>query len=139
MKNQAFRRFFIACMVVVASLSVAVAARADSCDASRAQNLARQGYSDLNQRRWSEAKQTAGSLIMLGQDCDQADIRIPAVVHSAYIGSAALHGLGDDAKAAEGIKAGLMLLDVLQKSGEYKSLYDAMQPRFIALQRELKT
>ena len=41
--------------------------------------------------------------------------------------------------AAEGIKAGLMLLDVLQKSGEYKALYEAMQPRFIELQRQLKT
>ena len=109
-----------------------------SCDAQHAQLLAKTGYRYLDQHRWSDAKTAAGDLVLLSQDCDDSDVRIPAVLHSAYIGSAALHGLGDDAKASEAVKAGLMLLDMLQKSGEYKSLYDAMEPRFIALQRELK-
>lgn len=129
----------VGCALVIAGLLSPPVAQADSCDSNRAQSLARQGYEDLSLRRWSDAKSAAGNLILLSQDCDQNDIRVPAVVHSAYIGSAALHALGDDSRAAEGVKAGLMLLDMLQKSGEYKSLYDAMQPRFIELQRQLKS
>ena len=130
-------RLFATALVLTAGL-LPLQVRADSCNAARAQQLALQGYQDLDRHRFSEAKSAAGSLILLSQDCDDQHVRVPAVVHSAYIGSAALHGLGDDQKAAEAVKAGLMLLDMLAKSGEYKSLYDAMQPRFIQLQRQLK-
>ena len=127
----------IAAVLLVLLALMPQVARA-SCDAQHAQSLAKEGYRYLDQHRWSDAKTAAGDLVLLSQDCDDSDVRIPAVLHSAYIGSAALHGLGDDAKAAEAVKAGLMLLDMLQKSGEYKSLYDAMEPRFIVLQHDLK-
>src|SRR5579872_5837911 len=138
MKHALHRLIYVCCTALVAA-TLPLAAGADTCDAGHANALARQGYQDLDRHQWSEAKTVAGELIQIGQDCESTDVRIAAAVHSAYIGSAALHGLGDDARASEGVKAGLMLLDMLQKSGEYKSLYDAMQPRFIELQRQLKS
>ena len=126
-----------AALMLAACLILPATARA-GCDGQRAQTLAKQGYRYLDQQRWTDAKSTAGSLVLFSQDCDDSNVRIPAVLHSAYIGAVALHGLGDDAKAAEAVKAGMMLLDLLRRSGEYSSLYDAMQPRFVALQHQLK-
>lgn len=114
------------------------AAKADQCDASHAQDLAREGYHQLDLQRWSDAKDIAGALVLMSQQCDDVSVKVPAVVHSAYIGATALHGLGSDAKAAEAVKAGLLMLDILQKDGHYATLYDAMEPRFLSLQRKLK-
>lgn len=120
-------------------LSIAPAARAAACDNAQAQALAKQGYRYLDRHKWPEAKAVAGSLVQMAQSCDDPNVKVATAVHSAYIGSAAMHGLGDDSNAAEGVKAGLMVLEVIGKSAEYKSLYDQMQPLFLELQRQLKT
>ncbi|MDQ6780862.1 MAG: hypothetical protein M3Z37_06890 [Candidatus Eremiobacteraeota bacterium] len=127
------------CLALVLFVSLASAARAAACDNAQAQALARQGYQDLDRHKWTEAKAVAGSLVQMAQSCDDTGVKVATAVHSAYIGSAAMHGLGDDSHAAEGVKAGLMVLEVIGKSAEYKTLYDQMQPRFIELQRQLKT
>lgn len=111
--------------------------RAD-CDNNSAVQFARQGYAALDGQRWADAKKDSVKLIMLAQSCDDMSVKVPSVVHSAYIGSAAMHGLGDDTHAVQGVNAGLMMLDAVRKAGGYQKLYDVMEPKFEALQRELR-
>ena len=59
-------------------------------------------------------------------------------MYSAYIGGAAFHGLGDDARAEQALQAGMVVLGILKKDGGYPALVDAMEPKFDALGRELK-
>ncbi|MDQ6767722.1 MAG: hypothetical protein M3Z41_07930 [Candidatus Eremiobacteraeota bacterium] len=114
-------------------------ARADAaCDSVYAQNLARQGYSYLDQQRWSDAKMAAGQLAMYAKSCGDPKVGFPSVVHSAYIGTAALHAMGDDARAAQAFQMGMMVIDVLKKDRRYSSLVGAMEPKFAALGREIK-
>lgn len=114
-------------------------ARADTaCDSTYAQDLARQGYHFLDAQRWNDARMAAGQLALYAKNCDDAKVGYPSVVYSAYIGSAALHGLGEDARAAQAIKMGMMVLEVLRRDSSYASLYGAMEPKFIDLRREIK-
>lgn len=116
-----------------------VVARADSsCDSVYAQNLARQGYAYLDEHRWSDAKMAAGQLVLYAKNCNDPKVGYPSVIHSAYIGSAALHGLGDDTRAAQAVQMGLAVINVLRNDSQYASLVSAMEPKFAALARELK-
>ena len=110
-------------------------ARADAtCDATHAQDLARQGYSYLNSHRWQDAHSAAIQLEYYGKDCNNPKVGYPSLVHSTYILAAALHGLGDDVHAADAWRFGMNILSALKKDGWQASLYDAMRPRFIELQ-----
>jgi hypothetical protein len=109
-----------------------------TCDSSYAQDIARQGYHYLDARNWNDARMAAGQLALYAKNCDDPKVGYPSVVYSAYIGSAAFHGMGDDGRAAQALKMGLMVLDVLKKDGGYAPLYDAMEPKFIDLEREIK-
>lgn len=131
------RNLFV--FVVAAMLAVPLAARADGCNSSDAQILARQGYAYLDQQRWSDARNSAAQLALYAKDCNDPKVGYPSVVHSAYIGARALHGLGEDDKAGQAVQLGMTVLDMLHKQGGYDDLYDALAPKFAALQSQLKT
>ena len=132
MKQILFTLFFAAALVAP------LAARADSCNASDAQILARQGYAYLDQHRWSDARTSAGELALYAKNCDDPKVGYPSVVHSAYIGAVALHGLGDDAKASQAAQMGVTVLNALHNAGGYDDLYAALAPKFAALEATLK-
>jgi hypothetical protein len=120
-------------------LIVPALARADAtCDNVFAQNLVRQGYSYLDEHRWQDARIAAGQLAMYAKGCDDPKVGYPSVVYSAYIGGAAFHGLGDDARAQQALGAGMVVIDILKKDGGYPSLVNAMEPKFQSLGRELR-
>ncbi len=126
-------------VLIASALALPTMARADSsCDSTFASNLAREGWHYLDGQRWTEALTTADQLLLYARGCNDPKIGMPSVVYSAYIGSAALHGMGDDGRAAQAAQAGIIALDALHKNGGYDSLYDAMEPKFQALTRELK-
>lgn len=118
---------------------VPLAVRADECNSSDAQILARQGYAFLDQQRWTDARQSAGQLALYAKNCNDPKVGFPSVVHSAYIGAMALHGLGEDAKASQAAQMGVTVLDMLHKEGGYEDLYNALAPKFSALESQLKT
>lgn len=124
---------------MLALLLVPQLARADECNSAGAQSLARQGYAYLDQQRWTDARNSAGQLALYAKNCDDPKVSLPSVVHSAYIGAAALHALGEDAKASQAAQMGVTVLDMLHQEGGYDSLYDALSPKFATLQAELKT
>ncbi len=126
-------------LFVTAVLTVPLAVRADECNSSDAQVLARQGYAFLDQQRWTDARQSAGQLALYAKNCNDPKVGFPSVVHSAYIGAMALHGLGEDAKASQAAQMGMTVLDMLHKEGGYEDLYNALAPKFSALQSQLKT
>jgi len=132
-------RFALFLLLVLMVWSGPVVARADgTCDNVYAQNLVRQGYAYLDQHRWQDARVAAGQLAMYARGCDDPKVGYPSVVYSAYIGGAAFHGLGDDARAEQALRAGMVVLGILKKDGGYPSLVDAMEPKFDSLARELK-
>jgi hypothetical protein len=120
-------------------LLAATAARADQCNSSDAQILARQGYAYLDQQRWSDARTSAGELALYAKNCTDPAVGVPSVVHSAYIGAVALYHLGDNAKASQAAQLGLNVLTILHKQGGYEDLYNALAPKFAALQSQLKS
>lgn len=126
-------------LFVTAVLTVPLAVRADECNSSDAQVLARQGYAFLDQQRWTDARQSAGQLALYAKNCNDPKVGFPSVVHSAYIGAMALHGLGEDAKASQAAQMGMTVLDMLHKEGGYEDLYNALAPKFSALESQLKT
>lgn len=127
------------CSLVFAVLFVAPwAARADSCNASDAQILARQGYAYLDQHRWNDARTSAGELAIYAKNCDDPKVGYPSVVHSAYIGAVALHNLGFDSRASQAAQMGVEVLDALHSQGGYDSLYAALAPKFQTLEASLK-
>jgi hypothetical protein len=128
------------CALVALCLAIAPAiARADaSCDSGYAQTLARQGYAALDSHRYNDARSAAGELALYARGCDDPKIGYPSVVYSAYIGSAAFHGMGDDTRASQALQAGMVVLGLLKKDGGYDGLVSAMEPKFIALSHELK-
>jgi hypothetical protein len=130
----------IACQFVLALMLVApLAARADtSCNASDAQVLARQGYAYLDQHRWNDARTSAGELALYAKNCDDPKVGYPSVVHSAYIGAVALHGLGFDSRASQAAQMGVTVLDALHSQGGYDDLYASLAPKFAALEATLK-
>ena len=113
-------------------------ASADQCDSTYAQNMARQGYQYLSAQRWQDARVAAGQLALYARGCSDPKVGYPSVVYSAYIGSVALHGLGNDAEASQAAQAGMTVLGLLKKDGGYASLVSAMEPKFEDLARELK-
>ena len=114
-------------------------ARADaSCDSTYASDLATQGYRYLDLHRWNDARMAAGQLAVYARNCNDPKVGYPSVVYSAYIGSAALHGLGDDTDAVKALQMGMTVISLLEKEGGYTSLVEAMQPKFTALAREMK-
>jgi hypothetical protein len=127
------------CSFLFAALLVApLAARADSCNASDAQLLARQGYAYLDQHRWNDARTSAGELALYAKNCDDPKVGYPSVVHSAYIGAVALHGLGLDSRASEAAQMGVTVLNALHSQGGYDDLYASLAPKFAALEATLK-
>ena len=76
-------------------------ASADECDSTYAQNMARQGYQYLSAQRWEDARVAAGQLALYARGCSDPKVGYPSIVYSAYIGSVALHGLGNDGAAAQ--------------------------------------
>lgn len=126
-------------LFVVAALIAPAIARADECNSSDAQTLARQGYAYLDQQRWADARNSAGQLALYAKNCNDPKVGFPSVVHSAYIGAMALHGLGEDAKASQAAQMGMTVLDMLHKDGGYEDLYGALAPKFAALESQLKT
>lgn len=134
------KRSVCLCLVLAGVLWLAPAlARADAtCDNVYAQNLVRQGYSYLDQHRWQDARAAAGQLAMYARGCDNPKVGYPTVVYSAYIGGAAFHGLGDDARAQQAVNAGMVVIDILKKDGGYGNLVNAMEPKFQSLGRELR-
>jgi hypothetical protein len=132
-------RRYAFCLLVLCICAVPTVARAiTTCDSTYAQDIARQGYHYLDVHNYNDARMAAGQLALYAKNCDDPKVGYPSVVYSAYIGSAAFHGLGDDGRAAQALKMGLMVLDVLKKDGGYAPLYNAMQPKFIDLAREIK-
>jgi hypothetical protein len=126
-------------VLIVSALAVRSIARADSsCDSTFASDLARQGYHYLDSQKWTDALTAANQLLLYAKGCNDAKVGMPSVVYSAYIGSAALHGMGDDTRAAQAAQAGMAALAVMHKSGDYGALYDAMEPKFEALTHEFK-
>lgn len=134
------RRSLISCFVLAAVVWMLPAlAHADAtCDEVYAQNLARQGYSYLDEHRWQDARVAAGQLAMYARGCDDPKVGYPSVVYSAYIGGSAFHGLGDDARAQQAVNAGMVVLNILKKDGGYPTLVNAMEPKFQSLGRELR-
>lgn len=126
-------------LFVAAVLMMPLVARADECNSSDAQLLARQGYAFLDQQRWTDARQSAGQLALYAKNCSDPKVGFPSVVHSAYIGAVALHGLGQDAKASQAAQMGMTVLDMLHKEGGYEDLYNALAPKFSVLESQLKT
>ncbi|SRR5579872_4230062 len=129
--------------IVIAAVFAAIfcaplAARAGTCNSSDAQVLARQGYAYLDQHRWADARMSAGELALYAKNCDDPKVGYPSVVHSAYIGAVALHGLGDDAKASQAAQMGVTVLNVLHGQGGYDALYAALAPKFATLEASLK-
>lgn len=131
-----FLKTFALAVVLVATL--AASAGAQSCNASDAQSIANQGYAYLSAQRWSDARAAAGELALYARNCDDPKVGVPSVVHSAYIGAVALHELGDDARSAKAVQLGTAVLELLHKEGGYDSMYDALLPKFHALQVQLK-
>ncbi len=133
------RHYAVLGLLAICILAAPAIARADAtCDSTYAQNMARQGYQYLDAARYQDARVAAGQLALYAKGCDDPKVGYPSVVYSAYIGSAAFHGLGDDARAAQALQAGMMVLGILKKDGGYSSLVSAMEPKFASLQHELK-
>jgi hypothetical protein len=133
------RRFALYWLLALCVWAAPTIARADSaCDSTYASDLARQGYHYLDAQRWQDARMAAGQLALYAKNCNDPKVGYPSVVYSAYIGSAAFHGLGDDARAAQAWQMGMVVIGVLKKDGEYSSLVDTMEPKFLSLAREIK-
>ena len=133
------RRYAVLAALAICMWAAPTIARADAtCDSTFAQNMARQGYQYLDAGRYQDARVAAGQLALYAKGCDDPKVGYPSVVYSAYIGSAAFHGMGDDARAEQALQAGMMVLGVLKKDGGYSNLVAAMEPKFAALQHELK-
>jgi hypothetical protein len=132
-------KIVVSCALLAAAILAWSAARADECTSQNAQALTHQGYAYLDQRRWNDARTSAGELALYVKNCNDPSVQLPSVVHSAYIGAVALHHLGDDTKASEAAQMGMTVLDMLHENGGYEDLYKALQPKFAALQAELKT
>ena len=133
------RRFALCVFSALCMCAAPTIVRADAaCDSAYAQGLARQGYQDLDSRNWEDARVKAGELALYARGCNDPKVGYPSVVYSAYIGSAAFHGLGDDGRAATALQAGMMVLDILKKDGGYSGLVLAMEPKFIGLSHEIK-
>ena len=133
------RRQILLSLLAACVLALPALARADStCDTTYASGLARQGYTYLDAGRYQDARTAAGQLVLYAKNCNDPKVGYPSVVHGAYIGAAALHGLGDDARAARALQMGMMLLGILEKDSSYSSLVNAMEPKYSALSRELK-
>jgi hypothetical protein len=120
-------------------LWVPAIARADDCTQQAADALTQRGYLYLDAHRWADAKTAAGELALYVQKCNDPSVQVPSAVQSAYIGAVALHHLGDDAKASEAVEMGFTVLNVLHQNGGYEALYRRLQPKFAALQSQLKT
>ncbi len=133
------RRFTLPVIVALGMLAAPAIARGDaSCNAAAASDLAQQGYSALDAQRWQDARTAAGQLALYAKNCDDPKVGYPSVVYSAYIGSAAFHGLGNDQKAAQALQMGMIIINALKKEGGYANLVDAMEPKFASLAHELK-
>ena len=131
------KHLLVSVFVIVGLIAPALA-RADACNASDAQILARQGYAYLDQARWNDARTSAGELALYAKNCNDPKVGVPSVVHSAYIGAVALHHLGDDDKASQAAHMGMTVLDMLHQEGGYEDLYNALEPKFTALLSQLK-
>lgn len=127
---------------LLAALCIAIApiaARADAaCDSTYAQDLVRQGYRYLDGHQFNDARIAAGQLASYAKSCSDPKVQYPSVVYSAYIGSAALHGLGQDDRASKALQMGMVVLEALKSEGNYSGLYDAMAPKFSDLARQIK-
>lgn len=110
--------------------------RAD-CTSSGAQAIARHGYEDLARQRFNQARLDAAALATYARSCPDAAVGYPSVVHSAYIGALALHGLGQDARAAKAVDMGMHMLQVLHAQGRFEDLYSALLPKFEDLRAHL--
>ncbi|HXN09265.1 MAG TPA: hypothetical protein VN860_06350, partial [Candidatus Acidoferrales bacterium] len=108
------------------------------CDSAYAQDLVRQGYRYLDASRFNDARLAAGQLASYAKSCSDPKVQYPSVVYSAYIGSAALHGLGQDQRAAKTLQMGMVVLEALKSEGNYSGLYSAMEPKFSDLARQIK-
>jgi hypothetical protein len=133
------RRYALFLLIAVCIWVAPMAARADSsCDSAYAQDLVRQGYRYLDAHRFNDARMAAGQLAVYAKSCSDPKVQYPSVVYSAYIGSAALHGLGQDQRAAKALQMGMVVLEALKTEGSYGGLYDAMEPKFSDLARQIK-
>jgi len=133
------RRFAPFLLVALCMWIAPLAARADSgCDSAYAQDLVRQGYRYLDGHNFNDARIAAGQLASYAKSCNDPKVQYPSVVYSAYIGSAALHGLGQDVRAARALQMGMVVLEALKSEGSYGGLYDAMEPKFSDLARHIK-
>jgi hypothetical protein len=133
------RRYAPLLVLALCIWAAPVAARADSqCDSVYAQDLIRQGYRYLDAGRFNDARLAAGQLAIYAKSCSDPKVQYPSVVYSAYIGSAALHGLGQDQRAAKALQMGMLVLEALKSEGSYSGLYNAMEPKYSDLARQLK-
>lgn len=133
------RRYAPFLLLALCIWATPVATRADSqCDSAYAQDLIRQGYRYLDAGRFNDARLAAGQLAIYAKSCSDPKVQYPSVVYSAYIGSAALHGLGQDQRAAKALQMGMVVLEALRSEGSYSGLYDSMEPKFSDLARQLK-
>lgn len=133
------RRSALFLLVALCMWVAPLAARADlGCDSAYAQDLVRQGYRYLDGHRFNDARLAAGQLASYAKSCSDPKVQYPSVVYSAYIGSAALHGLGQDERAAKALQMGMVVLEALKSEGNYGGLYSAMQPKFSDLARQIK-
>ena len=133
------RRYAPFLLLALCIWAAPLAARADSlCDSIYAQDLVRQGYRYLGAGRYNDARVAAGQLAMYAKGCSDPKVQYPSVVYSAYIGSAALHGLGQDERAAKALQMGMVVLEALKTEGSYSGLYNAMEPKFSDLARQMK-
>ncbi|HEV2879523.1 MAG TPA: hypothetical protein VGW96_08025 [Candidatus Eremiobacteraceae bacterium] len=132
------RRYVLFALLALGIWVAPAIVRADTgCDSVYAQDLARQGYRYLDAHRWQDARMAAGQLALYARGCSDPKVGYPSVVHSAYIGSAALHGLGENDKAAKTVQMGMVVLQALKNEGGFASLYDAMEPKFSELAHEV--
>ena len=102
------------------------------------QNLIRQGFAQIDARRWQNVHAIAEQLLAYSGNCN-SDFKIqnPTTIYGLYFAGYSLHELGDDPHAEEAVAAGLRSLEQLKKQGGYTSLYDNVRPLFVDVQSRI--
>jgi hypothetical protein len=129
----------VAPLALCLTLGVPASIRADStCDAAYSQNLIRQGFAQIDARRWQNVHAIAEQLIAYTGNCNSNfKIQNPTAIYGLYFAGYSLHELGDDPHAEEAVAAGLRSLEQLKKQGGYTSLYDNVRPLFVDVQSRI--
>jgi hypothetical protein len=112
------------------------------CSDAHLNAVANQGYALVSSGDLYRAHLVGHELVTMGQACGQNDVGTSAGIQGEYILAYVAYTRGARSQAVEYTQTGLAALDALKGSGSTSAqsveLYNAMEPRFLALQARLR-